>query len=514
MSPTENTNQYQRTWSVGDTNCSAERILELAADFPRPEGFAPPGQLNTVFTGSAIGIKLSGPMPGVAVEFSDLDENEFRQSNLTAVFPQNGNLQVSLIADAATRLVSVTIQNSAPDVAGEFFERIESALPPLLGYSKGRLAAKSRRLNKALESGVEVKRLTEELRSLHEDAVSTLGGIQAAASTAQSAVASGESAVTRIDELAVQAETDQERSTATAETVSDKLVEIEGELARAHESATETTALEASVRVFHGEIDSHREKLTKAAADLAAHGKRVEGVVTRNEELKAELEELLQEAVGAGLFGSFELRRKQITRSKWVWAVLTALSVVGQARAIVWLADSVPSEGTETIFVDPSFLIKVSITLPLLFLIAFCVRQYGRERDFEESYAFKSSLSFSLKPYLNLVRDLDSENEDERFPGFAVETIRQVFESPRFRAQKEQRQGRQSEGSAINEFMDKLVKLAERGASIEASGWQSPSCNHELASRRGKPPNNRNARGLLPGLASLARVLACDFGGR
>ena len=55
---------------------------------------------------------------------------------------------------------------------------------------------------------------------------------------------------------------------------------------------------------------------------------------------------------------------------------------------------------------NAAFFLKLSISIPLIYGIAFCNVQYARERRLEEEYAFKSNISISLDPYQKLVGGL------------------------------------------------------------------------------------------------------------
>lgn len=45
---------------------------------------------------------------------------------------------------------------------------------------------------------------------------------------------------------------------------------------------------------------------------------------------------------------------------------------------------------------NAAFYLKLSISIPLIYAIAFCNLQYSLERKLEEEYAFKSSVSSPL----------------------------------------------------------------------------------------------------------------------
>lgn len=69
----------------------------------------------------------------------------------------------------------------------------------------------------------------------------------------------------------------------------------------------------------------------------------------------------------------------------------------------------------------------------LIFAIAFCTVQYGRERKLEEEYAFKSNISISLIPYQELVgklTDVGESSEKAKYTAFIIDSVNKVFTSP------------------------------------------------------------------------------------
>ncbi len=83
--------------------------------------------------------------------------------------------------------------------------------------------------------------------------------------------------------------------------------------------------------------------------------------------------------------------------------------------------------------VNPAFFPKLSISIPLVYAIAFCNLQYSRERKLEEEYAFKSSISISLDPYQRLVGSLVDHGDKEemaKYTEFIIQSVNRVFTSP------------------------------------------------------------------------------------
>ena len=82
---------------------------------------------------------------------------------------------------------------------------------------------------------------------------------------------------------------------------------------------------------------------------------------------------------------------------------------------------------------NAAFYLKLSISLPLIYAIAFCNVQYSRERRLEEEYAFKSNISISLDPYQKLVGNLVDKAKPEelsKYTAFIIDSVNRVFTSP------------------------------------------------------------------------------------
>jgi hypothetical protein len=203
---------------------------------------------------------------------------------------------------------------------------------------------------------------------------------------------------------------------------------IEGQLAAAIEN------LKSSSSELVGDA---REKLAKLEEQL---GKRSDETIGANKKttdelleelakLKEEVRAQIQQATGFALFGAFQARQNEIVGSKRFWARaiggLVALSIV----VTIWIAYEAKFYSAH----DFAFWIKLSLTIPLGYAIAFCTVQYGRERRLEEEYAFKASISVSLNPYRDLVHSIlqTSAAEDRtKYVDFVIESVKGVFTSP------------------------------------------------------------------------------------
>jgi hypothetical protein len=184
-------------------------------------------------------------------------------------------------------------------------------------------------------------------------------------------------------------------------------------------------------------IGDARQKLTELEEQL---GKRSEETIDANKKktddlleelakLKEEVRVQIQQATGFALFGAFQARQNEVVSSKQFWAraigALVALSII----VTIWIAYEAKFYSAH----DFAFWIKLSLTIPIGYAIAFCTVQYGRERRLEEEYAFKASISVSLNPYRDLVHSIlqsDGAKDQTKYVDFVIDSVKGVFTSP------------------------------------------------------------------------------------
>jgi hypothetical protein len=195
-------------------------------------------------------------------------------------------------------------------------------------------------------------------------------------------------------------------------------------------SSAEINTLEIKIREFFSNIDSYKEEMltTKSGATKAVeqNDEDTRKLISNLKQLEEQIKDQLQKATGHSLFHSFQTRQANLNSSKLTWIIALGV-LVGISVSLT----AVIAFTTEDF--DTAFYLKLSMSLPLIYAIAFCSVQYTRERKLEEEYAFKSNISISLIPYKELVEKfVDSTNakEREKFAAFIIESINKVFTSP------------------------------------------------------------------------------------
>ena len=145
--------------------------------------------------------------------------------------------------------------------------------------------------------------------------------------------------------------------------------------------------------------------------------------------LKESVKEQVAQATGLGQFGAFQSRQNKISVGKYFWVAAVALLALCVVCLTYWIAVNAGQSNLHS----AAFWIKLSMNIPLGFLITFCTIQYNRERRLEEEYAFKASISISLTPYRDLIYSiLEKEGalKDGSYTSFVVDSVRNVFASP------------------------------------------------------------------------------------
>jgi len=152
-------------------------------------------------------------------------------------------------------------------------------------------------------------------------------------------------------------------------------------------------------------------------------------LVAQLDELEGRIRDAIERATGYTLFHAFQRRQQDIVKAKNFWARALAGCVVlalAASGAFIYSLQFVQ-------VYNAAFYLKLSISIPIVYVIAFCNLQYSRERKLEEEYAFKSSVSISLDPYQKLVAALvDRSNPTElsKYTEFVIQSVNRVFTSP------------------------------------------------------------------------------------
>jgi len=460
MSSIQETNQYQSNWTVKEDKASAEAFLSFVEDIPTLPSFGSTTDSNLSFAGSILGLNLQGDISIVRQDFDKLDQHVFNTASYKATFPEQNNMIKTLSFNFAQRLLALNLINLDSNQAALIYGLVKERFPYEVGFTKTELVDKSTHITKLLRDTKKISDTVKEMETIFMDVNNNLQSARESVATTNDLRQEVQNNKTNSEAIL------QEAQSSIAE-INNLKSQIEADRNMVRQSQNDVGAIDSKIKEFFNQIDQysktlseHDENVTKI---IKTSNEKTNEIIEDNKNLQKEIKEHLLKAVGDSLFGAFQKRKGNIVASKWIWAALSAGSLLVQAGAVIWLANEAHGIITpeKAFFVNPMFLLKSTITIPILFLIIFCIRQYGHEREYEELYAFKAALSFSLSPYLDLVKDISKDQGAESYRDFVVQTIKQVFEDPLQHAKKEKDKRAKDVGFA-KDLVDSIHKLVEK----------------------------------------------------
>ncbi len=275
-------------------------------------------------------------------------------------------------------------------------------------------------LKKELAAGVRVKGSLEKILKTAETNLDTI----------QNTVNSANESSQKVSENLATTTDMSQKSTGLLAVIQQSESAVAQHLASAKTSAAEVSALEDKIGEFFSQIDEYRTKINtttdEAKKTVQSNMTETEALIAKLKELENQIKVQIQKATGFSLFHSFQTRQEKLATTKRYWAIALSLLVAASIGLTIYIFNSTDNIST-------AFFIKLSMSLPLIYAIAFCNVQYSRERKLEEEYAFKSNISISLIPYQELIEkrvSADDREERERYAIFMIESISKVFTSP------------------------------------------------------------------------------------
>lgn len=378
---------------------AAERATAAAseADQKRAEATKVLDQLNQL---SATSTELLKQIKDAGTEsatlHSTIHQQEKQAGELTANIKTTSN-ELSSIDTSMRKFYSEVEQyrdkiNKTTEDAAELLRTSNAAVEKLIGDASARVANEIELLQAtATSAAADLK------KQIEEDSSATNGKLSALIESTSTALAtSHQEASTKLDGAI------EKNSNLTATLIADtqaKTVDLQRNL---DERSKDT-------------IEKNNEKTGALTEQLG--------------KLEGQIREQIQQATGFTLFGAFQARQNEVVRSRnrWSYAILVLAAIAGGVT--IWIAH----EAQTYKVTDVALWIKLSLTIPLAYLITFCTVQYSRERRLEEEYAFKSAISVSLNPYRDLIHSMlekDGTLEQTKYTQFVIDSVTNVFTPP------------------------------------------------------------------------------------
>ncbi len=287
---------------------------------------------------------------------------------------------------------------------------------------KGRseeLEAQAKRLDKALE---QYKALSEELNR-------SRAGLEEFRNTKVAELdevrRNMESSRTTIEEL--------QRLLQNGQSTEGNLKAIQEGLKEALDKANiELATLSKAYEAFKADSDLQRKGAAEQAQDTEEHLKEADELRKWIESRKERIEQLTGMAADGYLGNKYNDRSKRLEPNinLWRWAILVAVVVT-----VAWVV--IVFQWVHTRMDNPWVELGVNIlkTIPAFILLGFVLRQYGKERDLQEEYAFKSAVAMTINAYADLLNDKDDEKNRSR-QKLILNALKQVHTPPQLSLDK------------------------------------------------------------------------------
>jgi hypothetical protein len=368
------------------------------------------------------------PVDQISATLAKVQEQEQKIAALTVQGQQYDSAAAQYAANAKTASADIEAiatrtrgQQSEIDAARSQLAELTSKVTELLSSTESTIAEATSEFQRKFDQGKEDAE--KESNALRDRLGSSL---QESTNTAQTKI---DTALAAIQKQALDLQASSTKLTADTTT---RLTQAEAN----HESR-----LNAQLTDFNQKAESaaetlraaHTAKLAeiteKSDTAVAASDSEFRRLASELDELEGRIKESIERATGYTLFHSFQKRQMDLAKSKNFWGKALATAV-----GVSLIASGVFIYSLRFVQVyNAAFYLKLSISLPIIYAIAFCSVQYSRERRLEEEYAFKSNISISLDPYQKLVAQLIDKNKPEelaKYTAFVIDSVNRVFTSP------------------------------------------------------------------------------------
>lgn len=138
------------------------------------------------------------------------------------------------------------------------------------------------------------------------------------------------------------------------------------------------------------------------------------------------LDELIGREVGASLFETFKQRKIELNKSVkfWAWCV-PIVSILSLVYTLTIFTNGFGTWGeVQTQFSWQIFTLNVLKSIPVIFILYYCISQYNKERNFQEEYAFKSASALTIKAYADILNEANKKDE------LIFEAVNNLYKSP------------------------------------------------------------------------------------
>lgn len=225
-----------------------------------------------------------------------------------------------------------------------------------------------------------------------------------------------------------------------------RFAQIEVKRTEALSLRNEISAAKDSVDTIFSDVEDTQTQVNEAGEDIEQlvadaqtsketfdlHSQNLLEIETKISKFETSIVDQLGRAGAGALAKSFDTRQGEIEKELSHWrkmlygstAMLVALSIA------FFVYSFHVNEWSLGLF------LKLSISLPLIYVVWFSSKQYSKERFILERYAFKVAQAKSLDAFSKTVKEMDSTDKGQsRAQEFAISSIEKIYVAPKLQGE-------------------------------------------------------------------------------
>lgn len=234
-------------------------------------------------------------------------------------------------------------------------------------------------------------------------------------------------------ETVMQIVTLKEASTENQEAIESILESQRDELSKTKDKLADENELIENARreieAFKSEVERKITEFTEKNDDFVEKLDFVESKRKFFEDRLKYLEELIGREVGASLFETFKQRKNELNFSVNFWKYAVPVMTVAIIVWIYFLFNGIEPKSTDpetakVVINWEEYIVNTLKLVPAVILLFFTIRQYRKERDFQEEYAFKSAVALTIDAYSKKITSPEKRDE------MIISSVGSIFQTP------------------------------------------------------------------------------------
>ena len=272
-----------------------------------------------------------------------------------------------------------------------------------------------------------------EIEALVQTANNLRTDIETAKTTATQRLAKIDELLGQVQEKITQIQTAYNNFVAVNAKITDQNTGLGAVLAQVQDLQKKATSVSTEIQSFRDqsqkyllEIEGNKKKSEQLRDDI----QKSLDIAT---EKRTEVEKIADLITDTGFANSFQKRAKLLRRNSYIWLAVFLLGIIGLAIFLYFVFDvkDILSHNGGEIPKWESLLYRLTLTSPLLFLIAFAIRRYGNERELEEKYSFKATVAEVMRNHADfLIQKIKEKGTDGDTITFIRKTIERLYSEP------------------------------------------------------------------------------------